>query len=1290
MPAEFDRLESELEHCLVRDRRTLGLRISGLRRRYRRGQPTDRGIRALHEAMERSKNATEARRANLPALTYPGELPVSARRQEIATAIRNHQVVVICGETGSGKTTQLPKICLELGRGVAGVIGHTQPRRIAARSVANRIAEELGSPLGLHVGFKIRFSDHTSRDGYIKLVTDGILLAEIQQDRHLEQYDTIIIDEAHERSLNIDFLLGYLTRLLPKRPDLKLVITSATIDPERFSRHFGGAPVVNVSGRTYPVEVRYRPLVSEDPDQLDRDQIQGILDAVDELARLGPGDVLVFLSGEREIRETAEALRKHHPPNTEILPLYSRLSAAEQDRAFRPHHGRRIVLATNVAETSLTVPGIRYVVDPGYARISRYSVRSKIQRLPVEAVSRASAEQRKGRCGRVSEGICIRLYSESDFTLRPEFTEPEILRTNLASVILQMGALSLGDVATFPFVEPPDSRQINDGYKLLEELRAVDERRQVTDLGRQLSRLPLDPRLGRMVLAARDYGCISEALIVVSALSVQDPRERPLDAQQAADEKHARFRDDRSDFVSFLKLWEYYHDRARHLSGNQLRKLCRREFLSYLRLREWHDTKRQLQAQVKDMGLMPNAEPAEYAAIHKAILAGLLSTVGVKDNDNWYLGARNRKFLIFPGSALAKPKPKWVMAGELVETSRLFARNVARIDPLWIEELAPHLLKRNYFNPRWEKRSGRVTADLQLTLYGLVVMPRRSVNYGPVAPVEARELFIREALVAGHLITKAPFFEHNRALMDEVEDMEAKGRRRDLLVDEDTLARFYAEKLPADVWDAHRFQVWRARQERENPKALFLTRDYLMRHSAENVTADRFPDELAVHGMKLPLSYHFEPGSDIDGVTVTIPLAALNQLDDSIFDWLVPGMLEEKMTALIRSLPKPLRRNFVPAPEYARVCRESLEVGKGSLTRAMGQTLKRITGIEVAHEAWDLDSIPIHLRMRFRVVDGEGRELDIARKLSDIQARHEGRAQESFESLPSRDFEKQGLTRWEFGNLEKAREIRRGGLTFFGYPAIIAESDSVSLKLLETPEKAAAATRTGVRRLVELGLPDETRRIRNHLPGIQPMCLAYARIGRCKELKNDLTDCAIDRAFFGDGVPTTREAFDSCLARGRGRFGDLAEELCRLVGTILAKYQGVASRLEGNVPLAAVNALSDARSQLEHLIYRGFVTETPEQRLVRIPAYLSALAVRLDKLEQDPVRDRERLVQIAPLWGACLSRMKRNRLQGTLAPELETYRWMLEEYRISLFAQEIGTPKPISAKRLQQQWARVG
>ncbi|HKK05850.1 MAG TPA: ATP-dependent RNA helicase HrpA [Gammaproteobacteria bacterium] len=1310
----LDAIARSLDDALGRDRHGLRRRLSRLRRAAKQGQPKAGAVRALAADVEASCQRREARRAAVPPIRYPEALPVCERREEIAAAIRDHQVVVVCGETGSGKTTQLPKICLELGRGVGGYIGHTQPRRLAARSVCARIAEELGAGRdaransGGAVGYKVRFHDTVGEGAYIKLMTDGILLAEVQGDRFLDQYDTLIIDEAHERSLNIDFLLGYLKDLLPRRPDLKLIITSATIDPERFSRHFGDAPVIEVSGRTYPVDIRYRPVRGEDEDERDRDLQQAILDAVDEVCAIGPGDVLIFLPGQREIRDTAEALRKHHPPHTEILPLYSRLSAAEQDRVFHPHGGRRIVLATNVAETSLTVPGIRYVIDPGYARLNRYSYRSKVQRLPVEKISQASANQRAGRCGRVSAGVCIRLYSEEDFGAREAFTPPEILRTNLAGVILQMQALGLGAVERFPFVEAPDTRHVNDGYRLLQELGAVDERRHITAIGRELARLPIDVRLGRMLLAAREERCLAEVLIIVSALAVQDPRERPLEAQAQADAAHEAFADEHSDFVSYLKLWTFYQEQKRHLSHRKLRALCRERFLSYLRLREWEDIHRQLAAQLSGMGMTINRTPVEgdegYAAIHRALLHGLLGNVAMRRDARSHLGARNLQLQVHPGSALAKKPPKWLVAAELVETTRLYARTVARIEPAWIEPVAGHLLKRSYSEPHWERRAGRVAAFERATLYGLPVVARRKVNYGPIDPVAARELFIRGALVEGDFQTRGGFLVHNRALLEEVQGLEHKARRRDIVVDEDTLYAFYDRRLPAEVYDGVRFERWRKQAEAQTPNLLYLRREDLLRKDARAVSGERFPDTLALGDAVLALHYHFEPGHAEDGVTVDVPLPVLNQLSAANLDWLVPGLLMDKAVALIKSLPKSLRRNFVPAPDFAAAALEGATSRERRLTEVLGEVLERMTGVAVPAEAWCVEELPEHLHMRVRVIDAQGGELASGRDLDVLQARWGERARAAFESEASADTNAgrgaeraapghDGITKWDFGTLETAVSVERGGLTLQAYPALEDRGKSVTLRLLDSAEQARAMTRGGLRRLYMLALADKVKYLRRNLREIDTMCLQFSAVGRCEALKDDLIACAFDRVFLDEHTwPRTGAEFAARVEAGRGRVIEVADGIAAQAGAALAAYHDVAKRVRGSIPPSWMHAVKDIREQLSGLVYPGFVSATPPAQLAHLARYLHAISRRLDKLDRNPARDREQMLVLRPLWEAYRQRAQAAEGTGIAGAgasgdsALAQFHWLLEEWRVSLFAQELKTAQPVSEQRLRQAW----
>lgn len=1285
-------LEARLDEVRPRERVEFAKRLAGLARRARGGQPIDRGLTKFEPEIEAACERVAVRRAALPTPAYPAELPVVARREDIARAITEHQVVIICGDTGSGKTTQLPKICLELGRGAAGLIGHTQPRRIAARSVAMRIAEELKTEIGRGVGFKVRFSDHVGPESYLKLMTDGMLLAEMQQDRLLTQYDTLIIDEAHERSLNIDFLLGYLKRVLPQRPDLKLIITSATIDPERFSRHFGDAPILMVEGRTYPVEVRYRPLVRLEDDDEDRDQTQGIVEACAELARDGAGDILVFLPGEREIREAAEALRKHHPPHTDIVPLYARLSAAEQHRVFESHAGRRIVLATNVAETSLTVPGIRYVVDTGTARISRYSWRAKLQRLPIEPISQASADQRKGRCGRVGPGVCIRLYSEEDFVSRPAFSDPEIQRTNLASVVLQMGALGLGEVVDFPFIDPPDPRLVKDGYQLLEELHAVDADLQLTELGRRLARLPLDPRLGRMLLAAEREGALREALVIVSALAVQDPRERPADRQQAADEAHKRFHDERSDFLAYLKLWEHYHEQARHLSKSQLRKLCQREFLSWMRMREWIETWRQLHGQLTEMGFRENEKPAEYDAIHRALLTGLLSHIGFKSEDDrdkhTYLGTRNRKFHIFPGSGLHKRGPKWLMAAEIAETARTYARTGASIKPEWIEQLGAHLINHHIFEPHWEQRPARVGAFDRLTLYGLIIQPRKRVDYARTHPTEARELFIRHALVYGEFSSRGSFLAHNRALIEEVEALEAKARRPDILVDEHVLFAFYDRLVPADVNNGKAFERWREQVEREQPRLLYVTRESLMQHGADDITAERFPDQLAAGpGLALPLRYRLEPGGEDDGVTLTVPLAAFNQIDVARCEWLVPGLLEDKLAALIRGLPKALRKHFVPAPDFARACAQALAFGEGGLTGALAHQLQRMTGVEIPPEAWDTAALPDHLRMRFEVIDGKGKVLAAGRELSTLADTLEGRVQKTFEALPTQTLERDEITTWDFGDLPETVDIEQHGLTLKGYPALVREGDSVALRVLDSAASAGNAHREGLIGLLRFVLREQIKYLHKQLPHAQTLCLHFAAVGRCEALKDDLIDAVLEDLFLAEPLPRSEAEFAARVEVGRGECIPAAAQLAERMNDALAVFHRIRQSLKGNIPLSWIEAVADINDQLAYLVYPGFARATPAEHRPHLPRYLKAIERRLERLKQQPDKDRRLRVEIEPLWARCKQRWGDDR---NVSDTLRDYRWQIEELRVSLFAQELGTPRPVSVARLEKRWKEIG
>ena len=1240
------------------------------------------------------------RRANLPRPTYPDELPVVARRKEIAAAVAAHQVVIVCGETGSGKTTQLPKICLELERGVNGLIGHTQPRRIAARTVAARIATELQSPLGHAVGYKVRFSDRLSEHTYIKVMTDGILLAETQSDRLLRNYDTLIIDEAHERSLNIDFLLGYVKRSLPRRPELKLIITSATLDAERFSRHFDGAPVIEVSGRTYPVQIRYRPL--DDPDSDNESTLEeAIVDAADELAREpGGGDILVFLPGEREIRDTAEALRKHafgrvSPAmrHVEILPLYARLSFEEQQRVFRRSApGSRIVLATNVAETSLTVPGIHYVIDTGLARINRYSYRNKVEQLQVEKISRAAADQRAGRCGRVAAGVCIRLYSEDDYAARPQYTDPEILRSSLAHVILRMKALRIGDVEDFPFLEPPAPRMVADGYQLLTELNAVDGKRNLTALGVRLARFPIDPRIARMILAAQSEACLTEILIIAAALTIQDPRERLLEKAEAADRAHEPFRDERSDFMGYLELWKFFDGALKHRkSHRKLQALVHEHFLSHRRMREWRDVHAQLAALAGDMGLHPNEKPAGYSEIHRALLAGLLGNVGFKNEDGEYVGARGIKFAIFPGSGLRKSQPKWVMAAELVETARLYARTVARIEPGWIEPLARHLVERHYFDPHWERERAMVVAFERVTLYGLTIVSRRRVHYGPIHPAEAREIFIRQALVVGEYETRAPFFEHNRRLIRDVQALEHKARRRDVLVNDEAIFAFYDRLIPEGIVNGAGFEKWRREAERANPRLLHLTREYLMRHAAADITEAQFPETMRAREADLRLRYRFEPGHPLDGVTATVPLHLLNTLDAACFEWLVPGMVREKVAHAFRSLPKPIRRHLVPVPEQVTLFLEGQDRARGgsdraSFAAALARHVQRAVGKPLEPALLEDIEYPPHLRMNFRVVDDAGHELATGRDLAALQSQLGEAAQLTFGTKAETGVERENIRTWDFGDLPREIAFTRNGCRLKGYPALVDEGDRVSIKLFDVPDEAEDAMRAGVVRLIRLALREQTKQLERNLRALDPAFLLLRTVASADDLKEDVIAAIADRAFIGeDAVPRVHREYEAQLARARTRLPAVTETALRRYAEIAAEYQRVTLRLVKSGS-ALARPVADIQAQLRRLIYPGFFRSTPWERLSQLPRYLKAMQVRLDKYARDPERDGKHAGSISELWKRYEERLARQRKAGAVDPRLAEFRWHLEELRVSLYAQELKTPYPVSYKRLDKLW----
>jgi ATP-dependent RNA helicase HrpA len=1251
-----------------------------------------------------SASDIERRRANLPRPSYPDDLPVVARRAEIAQAIADNQVLIVCGETGSGKTTQIPKICLEIGRGVTGMIGHTQPRRIAARTVAARIASELATPLGHAVGYKVRFSDKVSPDTYVKVMTDGILLAETQGDRELRSYDTLIIDEAHERSLNIDFLLGYLKNLLHGgrglRPDLKLIVTSATLDAERFSQHFANmglpAAVIEVSGRLYPVDVRYRPLHGEVDAHEERDLADGIVDAVDELAREpGGGDILVFLPGEREIREIADALARHRAKGIDILPLYARLSYADQERVFRPGNARRIVLATNVAETSLTVPGIRYVVDTGLARINRYNYRSKVEQLQVEPVSQASANQRAGRCGRVAAGVAIRLYTEEDFEARSAYSEPEVLRSSLASVILRMKALGLGDVERFPFVDAPAPRMIADGYQLLSELGAINEAQELTAIGRRLARFPIDPRVARMILAAEHEGSLSEVIVIASALEVGDPRERPFERADAADRAHERFNDEHSDFLALLKLWSHFDESLTHRKSK--RKLAvglREEFLSQRRLREWRDVHHQLAALAGEMRMRVNVKPAAYEQVHRALIAGLLGNIGVKAEEaGEYMGARGIRFALFPGSGLRKRPPKWVLAAELVETTRLYARCAARIEPEWVEAAAADLVKKHYFDPHWEKDRATVMAYERVTLYGLTLVPRRRVNYGPIDPRAAREIFIRGALVAGDYETRAPFFIENRRLVKEIGALEDKARRRDVLVDDEAIFDFYERVIPEGIFDGASFEDWRQEAERANPKLLHMTRDYLMRHGAAAVTETQFPERFHAADTDLRLRYRFEPGHPLDGVTASVPLHLLNQLDNNRFEWLVPGLLREKVAHLIKALPKRLRRHLVPPAQHVTAflagC-ETKEEGTerpDSLTQALARYVQRIAGEPMSPDMWDAAQMPPHLMMNFRIIDEGGNELALGRDLRELQARLGQTARLTFAAAEP-GIEKSGIREWSFGELPESVAFTRGGRRLTGYPAVVDEGDSVAIRLFDTAAAAQAAMRGGVRRLMQLALKEQLKQLEKNLPGFTQAALAMRSLAPAEALKDDLLSAIADRAFIAeDDLPRSAEAFEALKQRARARLPAVREAASRLFAAIAEEYQ----RAQQKLTAAAVSrqVADEARAQITRLVHKGFMSTTPWDRLQHLPRYFKAVEFRLERYRENPERDARHATDIAALWSRYEERAEMLRRAGGVDPRLTDFRWRIEELRVSLFAQELKTPYPVSYKRLDKLWREL-
>ncbi|MEV6758352.1 ATP-dependent RNA helicase HrpA [Streptomyces sp. NPDC051214] len=1312
----LDALAPRLSELSLRDEHRIGRRLEGARR-IRKPDARAAVLAEIAADVDKAAARMAERGSRLPKITYPAELPVSQKKDDIAAAIRDHQVVIVAGETGSGKTTQIPKICMELGRGVRGMIGHTQPRRIAARTVAERVADELNTPLGEAVGWKVRFTDQVGADTYVKLMTDGILLAEIQTDRELRAYDTIIIDEAHERSLNIDFLLGYLAQLLPKRPDLKVVITSATIDPERFSRHFGEAPIVEVSGRTYPVEVRYRPLLEEDSEDSDRDQITAITDAVEELQAEGKGDILVFLSGEREIRDTADALNKKNYRFTEVLPLYARLSHAEQHRVFQQHTGRRIVLATNVAETSLTVPGIKYVIDPGTARISRYSHRTKVQRLPIEAISQASANQRKGRCGRTSDGICIRLYSEDDFVSRPEFTDAEILRTNLASVILQMTAAGLGEIEKFPFIDPPDHRNIRDGVQLLQELGALDPtqkdpKKRLTEQGRKLSQLPVDPRLARMVLEADKNGCVREVMVIAAALSIQDPRERPAEKQTQADQQHARFKDETSDFLAFLNLWRYVREQQKERGSSSFRRMCKAEYLNFLRIREWQDIYTQLRTVAKQMGIHLNEDDAPEQHVHISLLSGLLSHIGMKDvkeskeskekdpkqrggGRGEYLGARGAKFAVFPGSALFKKPPRFIMSAELVETSRLWARVNARIEPEWVEPLAQHLLKRTYSEPHWEKDQAAVMAIEKVTLYGVPLVTDRKVNYGRIDPEVSRDLFIRNALVEGDWRTHHKFFAANRRLLTEVEELEHRARRRDILVDDETLFDFYDQRVPADVVSGAHFDSWWKKKQREEPELLDFERSMLINERAGDVSKDDYPDSWRQGPLKFKVTYQFEPGADADGVTVHVPLQVLNQVTADGFDWQIPGLREEVVIELIRSLPKPIRRHYVPAPNYAKAFLERAVPLQEPLHVTLARELQRMVGVPVSPDDFDLTRVPDHLKITFRITDERRKKLAEDKDLEALKLQLRPKARKALsqaaaataERTGGSAVERAGLTDWTIGSLSRVFETRRAGQPVKAYPALVddgSEANTVSVRLFDTEAEQQQAMWKGTRRLILRNIPvNPAKFASDKLTNAQKIALSANPHGSIQALFADCAMAAADKLIGDFGGPAwDEESYRKLYEKVRAEIVDTTVRTVSQVQQVLAAWQACERRLKSTKSPTLLANLTDVRAQLDALIGPGFVTATGIRRLPDLMRYMTAADRRLQQMPTNVQRDTSRMEKVHEMqdeYAWLLEQLP----QGRPVPrEVLDIRWMLEELRVSYFAHALGTAYPVSDKRI--------
>lgn len=1291
MDTSLDHYWQHLEQVSIKEAHKLSRTLASLIKRQQQQLPLDKKLTQFEDRLARALDDMTAKQSCIPEITFPENLPISQKKEEIAQAIQDHQVVILAGETGSGKTTQIPKICMTLGRGLRGQIGHTQPRRIAARTVASRIAEELKTELGGVVGYQVRFNDQSNKTTFVKLMTDGILLAEIQRDPLLLNYDTLIIDEAHERSLNIDFLLGYLKRLLKKRPDLKLVVTSATIDLEKFSEHFDKAPVIEVSGRTFPVETQYRPW----QDEFD-DINESIVASVQDLSRNYPrGDILIFLSGEREIREASRAIKKADVAHLEILPLYARLSLSDQNKIFHGSTGRRVILATNVAETSITVPGIKYVIDPGYARVSRYSVRTKVQRLPIEAISKASANQRQGRCGRVSDGLCIRLYSQEDFDSRPEFTDAEILRTNLAAVILQMLQMRIGDVREFPFVDMPDNRLINDGFKLLEEVKAVDVHGKVTKIGHALGQLPIDPRLGAVIVEAQKLGCLNEILIIVAALSIQDPRERPADKQQAADEKHRRFWDEHSDFIAYVNLWNYVEEQRQELSQSQLRKLCQREFINFVRIREWRDLHHQIKIAIKPLDYSENSSPANYQAIHRALIFGFLSLAGNRDSESKsreYNGTRQKKFMVFPGSSQMKKKHAWILCAQFIETSRLFAHCVAKIEPEWVLDYSDHLAKKHYFEPYYDVKSGQVQCFVRTTLLGLVLQEKKRVAYNKVDEKKASDIFIREALVEGKYRGKGAFFKQNQQLIESIHTLEAKSRRRDIMVDEEVVFEFYRQRIPEHISNLRGFEHWHQGEEKLQADHLKLSKDQLMLHDAQAVSEQQFPNTLVVGDYTLKVNYCFEPGKTQDGVNILIPVEILHDIPEEALQWVVPGILRDKCIALVKSLPKSVRKHFVPVPAFVDRVLARMVPGSTKLVEALGSALGHISDTKILPDQWDESALGDFYRINIQVIDDRGKVIDQSRDLALLREKYRERVQKTLASVGS-DLERQNISSWDFGELRQSVSLDRGQVKIKAYPALVPHAKGVDLKILDNPLEANYRSKQGMLRLAALACPQSIKYLKKSLMKGKDLGLTVVKLGKREDVVDDIIFAALNDALFSEcDLPRTEADFTRCVDSGKSEIVVNAEKYETALIDILSKMVTIKKEIKTHKnPLAIALAANDIGLQMERLVYKGFLLDTPFKWLSQYNRYLRAISIRLEKMAQNPSRDNQWSRSAEELWASHETRLDSEGVWSYQENDAwQHYRWMLEELRVSYFAQALKTLMPVSEKRLRKQWQASG